>query len=673
MSILKVNTIQDNAETVSIDVATLGGPSGASAVSYLPAGTGAVATNVQEKLREFVSVKDFGAVGDGVANDKQAFVNANLSGKDVYVPPGTYFVNDGFLITASGVRWFGAGKDSHITSNGASGNTIKVLGAADVLIENLRVECTALTHGPAFGVISIADGAKNVRVNGCFAQNSRYQHFVSPVGLGLSGIWVTNCIVDTVRSLIWVNNACQDITDVWVLGNKATNCYGDGVEFDTPIGTGLTRGYVENNTLVGVADGSILCIGAGFANVHDVVIKGNHIEQFSLRGINVEVKSTTVKIAHNTIRNIGYDFAEFPSTFNDGITIIEPISDIVVDGNTIEKVQDSGISMTLGTSAVLDAQIINNNISFCGKNNGNGIWSEQAGITAQGGSSAELRVVRRTITGNTVKNCIGDGIRFAGTQRYLVTGGNFLFDNGGFGVNIVGRLLNCEFSPNTGVGNTSGLQSGYTLTIYLNPVTGNDANFGASSPDAVLTMGRAIALFAKYIPRYMSVVIVVSNCTLGQWTENVVLDGYSGEGSLFIQAESAFNSQVNCSPATGDPFTVQNNTLNVLSFIRIGGTVTETNRAVFRLNNNSRVFIESPRMSEVATSPPAASDGIHAQRSLVVTNFGVGRLDPASQPGTQATKNGIVASLGAVVQCLAAPTGFATNQTVQDSGGRVFT
>lgn len=38
-------------------------------ITYTPAGTGAVATTVQSKLREFVSVKDFGAVGDGVADD----------------------------------------------------------------------------------------------------------------------------------------------------------------------------------------------------------------------------------------------------------------------------------------------------------------------------------------------------------------------------------------------------------------------------------------------------------------------------------------------------------------------------------------------------------------------------------------------------------------------------
>jgi len=59
---------------------------GSEQIGYLPAGTGAVATDVQGKLRESVSVKDFGAVGDGVADDTaaiQAAVNAHLK---VYFP-----------------------------------------------------------------------------------------------------------------------------------------------------------------------------------------------------------------------------------------------------------------------------------------------------------------------------------------------------------------------------------------------------------------------------------------------------------------------------------------------------------------------------------------------------------------------------------------------------------
>ena len=57
------------------------GVTDASIVTYQPAGTGAVATTVQTKLRESVSVMDFGAVGDGVADDLNAFNAALLAAK----------------------------------------------------------------------------------------------------------------------------------------------------------------------------------------------------------------------------------------------------------------------------------------------------------------------------------------------------------------------------------------------------------------------------------------------------------------------------------------------------------------------------------------------------------------------------------------------------------------
>jgi hypothetical protein len=60
--------------------------SDASGITYTPDGTGAVATTVQGKLRESVSVKDYGAVGDGSTDDSAAFLAAQTASYFVEVP-----------------------------------------------------------------------------------------------------------------------------------------------------------------------------------------------------------------------------------------------------------------------------------------------------------------------------------------------------------------------------------------------------------------------------------------------------------------------------------------------------------------------------------------------------------------------------------------------------------
>jgi hypothetical protein len=72
-------------------------------IGFEPAGTGAVARSAQDKMRETVSVKDFGAVGDGVTDDATAVRNwlqylvaNNVAG---FVPQGTYLLGSKITIT----------------------------------------------------------------------------------------------------------------------------------------------------------------------------------------------------------------------------------------------------------------------------------------------------------------------------------------------------------------------------------------------------------------------------------------------------------------------------------------------------------------------------------------------------------------------------------------------
>jgi len=87
----------------------------ASQVYFIQSGTGAVATNVQTKLREFVSVKDFGAVGDEVTDDTSA-INAALSAiystsKALFFPSGVY-IYDGGGSLGNGNVLYGEGRNS---------------------------------------------------------------------------------------------------------------------------------------------------------------------------------------------------------------------------------------------------------------------------------------------------------------------------------------------------------------------------------------------------------------------------------------------------------------------------------------------------------------------------------------------------------------------------------
>lgn len=71
---------------------------GASSITYNEGSVGAITRTVESRLQDYVSVKDFGAVGDGVTDDTVAIQAALDTLQPVYMPPGEYLVTDTLLL-----------------------------------------------------------------------------------------------------------------------------------------------------------------------------------------------------------------------------------------------------------------------------------------------------------------------------------------------------------------------------------------------------------------------------------------------------------------------------------------------------------------------------------------------------------------------------------------------
>jgi hypothetical protein len=130
-------------------IQTTSGAVNASIVAYDPPFTGAVSTNVENKLAQTVSVKDFGAVGNGVANDTAA-INAALSASDsVFFPLGTYLTTGSHNIT--GKTLYGVSRDDCIIKLSGSNTNVSVFinggsistpwgSGGGCTLQNLKVE-----------------------------------------------------------------------------------------------------------------------------------------------------------------------------------------------------------------------------------------------------------------------------------------------------------------------------------------------------------------------------------------------------------------------------------------------------------------------------------------------------------------------------------------------------
>lgn len=122
-------------------------------VTYKLPAVDSVFTNVEEKLAETVSVKDFGAAGDGITDDTAAIQAALTEGAGgaVFFPEGIYLTSDALSVPAN-TTLYGTGVGSVIKSltltSGGSGfghRQLDVNSVAGVRVSNLKFDAGSMT------------------------------------------------------------------------------------------------------------------------------------------------------------------------------------------------------------------------------------------------------------------------------------------------------------------------------------------------------------------------------------------------------------------------------------------------------------------------------------------------------------------------------------------------
>lgn len=153
------------ASTLGYHLQTNGAGTDPTYAGFLQAGTGAATRTWQDKARDIFSVKDFGAVGDGVANDTAAInaaITAASGGNTVYFPKGTYLTTGLHQITGA-IQILGAGYGASIIRTTHATNDIFIVGTGTVLsVANVAIR--DLTFNSS---VTRTDGAA-IKFNGAY-------------------------------------------------------------------------------------------------------------------------------------------------------------------------------------------------------------------------------------------------------------------------------------------------------------------------------------------------------------------------------------------------------------------------------------------------------------------------------------------------------------------------
>ena len=206
--------------------------------NYTASGTGAVQRTVAAKLQESVSVKDFGAVGDGVTDDTTAIQNGidylnSINGGSLYFPIGTYVTSK--LTVYSNIWLIGAGASSVIYLKSGSNSdliygynsdalwgtntttgVVSKFGLLDITLDGNRSGNTTGT-GSVVAIYGQALVFNNVYIKNARGYGVRTEY--ANAGESVFGMesYYSNIKIDSSGMDGWYNNGPHDSTSIGVI------------------------------------------------------------------------------------------------------------------------------------------------------------------------------------------------------------------------------------------------------------------------------------------------------------------------------------------------------------------------------------------------------------------------------------------------------------------------